>query len=580
MTDTDFMDRNSTIETLKDELDEMGLLVRKFEEWAGIRPEKTFFYYGEENLDITYKEFNQAANNLAYHLQAMGITKGDRVSLFLTNPKVIVLAMFASWKIGAVFCPINFLYKGRLLSFQINDTSPKILITEKGREEILNEIQSEIQNFPIVLYSPRKDEHDFKEENDLMRFDEKFECIHWDTLLDGEHSNPDVPLDYWDTANIIYTSGTTGEPKGVVQSHRWLQNYCYYGAKLLHPDDVVYCELPLYHIGGAFAQIGRAAWQGCSVAVWDRFSVSEFWNRIKASGATYTLLLDVMMPRLLQAPEKEDDRNNTLRRVHMQPLPEYHHKFARRFGIDFINVGYGATEFGYACAALLDESGKEEWTPEPLRKGYAKEELRKIARSLSLPVISGTAPLNKRFMGKACMLHEVAILNEHDEELGPGEYGQIVLRGRLPHVLMDEYLNKPEATKNVFNNFWLHTGDGAYKDENGMFYFVDRMGGFIRVRGENISSFQIEDTINTHPKIAVSSAFPVPAEKGLEDDIVVYIVRAQGETLSESELRTWIEKQMPKYMWPKYIRFIDALPQTVTNKVEKYKLKKMFEATL
>jgi crotonobetaine/carnitine-CoA ligase len=577
MTKTTPKDIIKSLKELKNELDGMGLLVRKLEEWAELRPEKTFFYYGEENLHTTYKEFNQIANNLASNLRDMGVNKGDRVSLFLTNPRVIILAMFALWKIGAVFCPINFLYKGRLLSYQINDTKPKILITEKGREPILNEIQSEIGDFPIILYSPQEGEHDFKEENASMVFDNKFHWTSWYDLITGEHPNPDVHLDYWDTANIIYTSGTTGEPKGVVQSNRWIQNYCYYGMKLLHPDDVVYCDLPLYHIAGAFAQIGRAAWQGCSVAVWDRFNATEFWNRIKVSGATYCLLLDVMMPRLLQPPEKSEDRNNTLTRVHMQPLPEYHHQFTKRFGIDFLTVGYGATEIGYACAALIDESGDEEWTPKELRKGYSKEELRNIAVKLGLPVVSGTAPIKKRFMGKACMLHEIAILDEHDEELAPGEYGQIALRGRLPFVLLDEYLNKPEATKNVFRNFWFHTGDGAYKDEDEMFYFVDRMGGFIRVRGENISSFQIEDTINAHPKIAVSAAFPVHAEKGLEDDIVVYIVPDQGEDLSENELRLWIEKQIPKYMWPKYIRFIDALPQTATNKVEKYKLKEMFE---
>jgi crotonobetaine/carnitine-CoA ligase len=565
---------------LKSEMDGMGLLVRKLEEWAKLKSDKTFFYYGEENLHITYKEFNQIANNLAFSLQAMGMKKGDRVALFLTNPLVIIEAMFASWKIGAVFCPVNYNYKGRNLSYQINDTNPQILITEKGREPILNDIASEIGNFPIILYSPKRGEHDFKEETVSMFLDKKFRCIPWNDLITGEHPDPDVHLDYWDTANIIYTSGTTGEPKGVVQSYRWVQNYCYYGMKLLHPDDVVYCDLPLYHIAGAFALIGRAAWQGCSVAVWDRFNASEFWNRIRISGASYCLLLDVMVPRLLQPPEKTEDRQNTLTRVHMQPLPEYHRQFADRFGIDFLTVGYGATEIGYACAALIDESGDEEWISKEWHKGYSKEELRTIAVKLGLPVVSGTAPLKKRFMGKACMLHEIAIVDEHDEELATGEYGQIVLRGRLPHVLMDEYLNKAEATKNVFRNFWLHTGDGAYQDEDGMFYFVDRMGGFIRVRGENISSFQIEDAINAHPKIAVSAAFPVPAEKGLEDDIVVYIVPAQGECLSEKELRPWIEQEMPKYMWPKHIRFIDALPQTATNKVEKYKLKEIFQKSL
>jgi carnitine-CoA ligase len=579
MTKTISMDRMETAKELKRELDGMGLLVRKLEEWAAVRPEKTFFYYGEENLPITYREFNQIANNVAFHLQNMGVQKGDRVSLFLTNPKIIVLAMFALWKIGAVFCPINFHYTGRLLSYQLNDTKPKLLITEQGREPVLNQIQAEIGDFPIVLYRPQQGDHDFNAENTSLLLDKKFRWTLWDDLIAGEQPNPNVHLDYWDTANIIYTSGTTGEPKGVVQSYRWLQNYCYYGVKLLHPDDVVYCDLPLYHIGGVFSLVGRAAWQGCTVAVWDRFNAAEFWNRVRVSGATYTLLLDVMLPRLLQPPETPEDRFNTLRRVHMQPLPEYHNQFARRFGIDFTTVGYGATEFGYACAAIIDESIGEEWTPKELRKGFSKKELIAVADQLGLIVVNGTAPIKKRFMGTACMLHEASILNEHDEELGPGEYGQIALRSRLPYVLMDEYLNRAEATKDVFRNFWFHTGDGAYKDEDGIFYFVDRMGGFIRVRGENISSFQIEDMINTHPQIAVSAAFPVPAEKGMEDDIVVYIVPAPGENISEDELRPWIQTEMPKYMWPKHIRFIDALPQTPTNKVEKYKLKEIFAKT-
>jgi carnitine-CoA ligase len=573
-------DNNMDSKDLKIELDQMGLLVRKLEEWAEIIPEKIFFYYGEEDRHLTYKAFNQMANNLAFHLRSMGVEKGDRVSLFLLNPRVIILAMFALWKIGAVFCPINFLYKGRLLSYQINDTQPKLLITEKGREPILNQIKSEVGDFPIIVYHPPKGEHDSKEEDPSQVLDQKFRWTPWDDLLTGEYPNPNIPLDYWDTANIIYTSGTTGPPKGVVQSHRWLQNYCYYGVKLLHPDDVVYCDLPLYHVGGAFSLVGRAAWRGCTVAVWDRFSASEFWNRIRVSQASYCLLLDVMMPRLLQPPENPEDRNNTLRRAHMQPLPEYHHLFAKRFGIDFVNVGYGATEIGYACAAVIDESVDSEGTPSKRQNGFSKDQIKTIAGQMGMPVIPGTSFIKKGFMGKPCKFHEVAIVNDHDEEMAPGEYGQIALRSRLPYVLLNEYLNRPEATTEVFRNFWFHTGDGAYIDEEGIFYFVDRMGGFIRVRGENISSYQIEDLFNAHPQIAVSAAFPIPAEKGLEDDIVIYIVPAPGERLTEEAIRPWIEAEMPKYMWPKHIRFIEALPQTPTHKIKKYKLKEMFQRSL
>jgi crotonobetaine/carnitine-CoA ligase len=561
---------------LENELNQMGLLVRKLEEWAERIPDKTFFFYGEEDRLLTYKEFNQLANRLAHHLQTMNVKKGDPVCLFLSNPFIIILSMFALWKIGAVFCPINSVYKGRLLSYQINDTKPKLIITENGREPALNQIQPDIKGLPIVIHRPKMSDHDFSRENAGFGLERAFTQTSFDELLVGDDSNPDTDLHYWDTASIIYTSGTTGLPKGVVQSFRWLQNYCYYGVHLLHPDDVVYCDLPLYHVGGAFALVGRAAWRGCTVAVWDRFSTSHFWNRIKKSQASYTLLLDTMMPWLLQAEKKSDDHCNTLRRAHMQPLPEYHFQFAKRFGIDFVNVGYGATEIGYACAAIIDESREGEGTPEEFRKGYTRDEMIAVARRLGLPVVPGEGQIKKGFMGKPCMFHEVSILGEHGEELGSGEYGQIALRSRLPYILFNGYLNKPEATLESFRNLWFHTGDIACKDNDGMLYFVDRRGGFIRVRGENVSSYQIEDMMNSHPKILVSAAFPVRAEVGLEDDLVVFVVTAPEQQLAEKELRDWVKAEMPKYMQPKHLRFIDALPLTPTNKVEKYKLKELF----
>jgi crotonobetaine/carnitine-CoA ligase len=561
---------------LEDEINQMGFLANKIEEWAERIPNKTFFYYGEEERHLTYQEFNQMANCIAHNLRGMGIKKGDHVSLFLSNSLAIILTMFALWKIGAVFCPINFSYKGQLLSYQIKDTKPKLLITENGREPTLNQIKSEIEGLGIIIHRPKRGDHDFKKETVGLKLDDSFKDTSFDELLTGDTSNPDTEVNYWDTASIIYTSGTTGLPKGVVQSYRWIQNYCYYGVKLLHPEDVVYCDLPMYHVGGAFALVGRAAWRGCTVAAWDRFSASNFWTRIKASRASYSLLLDTVMPWLLQADRKPTDRHNTLQRAHMQPLPEYHRQFAERFGIDFVTVGYGATEIGYVCVAMIDESINEQWTPEELRKGYTRGEMIAVAQRLGVPVIQGNTQIRKGFMGKPCMFHELSIVGEHDEELAPGEYGQIALRSRLPYVLFKEYLNKPETTVEAFRNLWFHTNDIASRDKDGLLYFGDRRGGFIRVRGENISSYQIEDIINSHPKISVSAAFPVRAEVGLEDDVVIYIVPATEEGLTEEELRRWIEGEMPKYMWPKYIRFIDALPQTPTNKVEKYKLKELF----
>lgn len=551
--------------------DDGEVVVRKFEQFAEKQPKRLFFYYGENDRRYSYGEFNALANSVAHSLASLGVQKGDRVSLFLKNPLVTALAMFGIWKIGGVYCPINFNYQGRLLSYQITDTSPKLLISEQGRLPLLNHVKDDIPRVPIILHKPEKDDHDYDSAEAAIELDAKFERIDFQNMLAGDKTNPDVPISYADTANIIYTSGTTGLAKGVVQSHRWMHNYCYYYLKLMHPDDVVYNDLPLYHVAGSFANIARAAWTACAVAVWDRFSPFEFWQRINKSGATSCILIDVMIPWLLLPEETPEDRRNTLKQVHMQPLPEYHRSFARRFGIDFISVGYGQTEAGAGCAGIIDEWGDEEGTPKELYRGYAKEVGRKIMREIGLPLIPGTAQIKKGFMGKPAALFEAAVLNENDEELGPDQHGQLAFRPKLPCLLFNEYYKKPEATLKTFGNLWFHTGDGVYKDKDGYFYYVDRMGGFIRRRGENISSYQIEDILLGNPKIGMCAALPIPADEGLEDDIVVYIV--VKEELTESELRAWIDSEMPKFMRPKHLRFVDSLPQTPTYKVEKYKLR-------
>ncbi|MDY0043722.1 MAG: AMP-binding protein, partial [Syntrophales bacterium] len=137
------------------------------------------------------------------------------------------------------------------------------------------------------------------------------------------------------------------------------------------------------------------------------------------------------------------------------------------------------------------------------------------------------------------------------------------------------YFEKPEATLKAFRNLWFHTGDACYKDEKGNYFFIDRMGGVIRVRGEFVSSYQVEDIINGHPKVDVSAALPIPAEVGDESDIAVFIVLKPGMECTEEEIHGWAKKQMPKFMLPKYVRFIDDLPKTPTSKIEKYKLREM-----
>lgn len=548
------------------------LILKKFEKWTHETGEHPFIYYGEENKTYTYAQFNELVNAFANNLIANGIQKGDRISLFLRNSFVTTVAMFGIWKAGAVFCPINFNYRGTLLSYQIKDTNPKILITERQMVPMINQVAKQLPMLTVIMHDPKEDDHDYQHEK--VELDPRFKQIPFDAFLIGEKSNPNIELQAHDVANIIYTSGTTGPAKGVVQTYRWIHGYTYVFRAFNKQEDVIYNDLPMYHVGGAFALVARAAFVGSTVALWDKFSPSDFWNRIKISGATNAILLDVMIPWLMKAEPREDDRYNTLNRVHMQPLPKYHHDVAQRFGINFISAGYGQTESGAGFVGIIDEFGEEEGTPPELYKGYTREETKEIAERLSIPFQKGSNDLPKGYMGVVAPFYEAAILNEYDEQYAVGEVGQIALRPRYPHLMLKEYFNKPEATVKEFQNLWFHTGDVGYKDSDDLYYFVDRMKDVIRSRGENISSYQVEDLMNQHEHVSMCAAFPIPAEEGEEDDIVVYVV-PKSEQLTVEELHEWSHKEMPKFMWPKHIRLISELPRTPTNKIEKYKLKEL-----
>jgi crotonobetaine/carnitine-CoA ligase len=549
------------------------IITKKLEELAHKIGNKTFLYYGEEDLYITYNEFNKTTNAIAHNLVTMGVKKGDTVSLFLKNPLITTLAMFGIWKAGAVFCPINFNYKGRLLSYQINDSSPKLLILESDMIPRINEVADDIPIIKTFLHTPKKDDHDYNPETALIELNSRFPQVKFEELLKGKMTNLDLDIQFYDTANIIYTSGTTGPAKGVIHSHRWLNQYTFNARKLMKQEDVIYNDLPLYHVGGAFANVVKGAWVGCTIALWDKFSPTNFWDRIKVSGASKAVLLDVMIPWLMNAPETPEDRLNTLNKVHMQPLPQYHHDVAKRFGIDFVTCGYGQTEAGNGFVGIFDELEEGEGTPPEMFKGYSREEMKAVAEKYGFPVHSGKAKLRKGFMGKSPTLLQATILNEHDEECAPGEFGQLAFRSVFSYSILNGYFGKPEATLEAFRNQWFHTGDACIRGEDDNFYFIDRMGGFIRSRGENISSYQIEDIVNSHPFIEMSAVFPIPAKEGDEDDIVLCLVLKQKENIQEEEIMEWIKNELPKFMQPRHIRFMEDLPRTPTNKIEKYKLR-------
>jgi carnitine-CoA ligase len=547
----------------------------KLDECARTVPGKVFIHYGEDGVKLTFAEFKHRTDRIAAGLVAMGVTEGIPVSVLTRNSLVSALAMFAIWRAGGIFAPVNFNFRGLLLSYQLRDTEPFALITDPSFAEILAEVIGEVPLRRLIVHTPATGAHDFTG----LDFGPAFKGL--DIVAFAQLGASDAPVPStdrgpFDLANIVYTSGTTGPSKGVVQPFRWMNHYGFPGRQLTSSDDVIYCDLPLYHVGGAFFLLARAVWQGNTVGLWDRFSPTRFWDRIAECGATTCVLLDVMVPYLMSVEPRASDRANTLNKVHMQPFPANHHEVALRFGIDFMTVGFGQTESGSGFAAVIDQFAAEDGTPPALWRGPSKQDIRARCRTIGRPVLDGSQPLPKGLMGAPNPLLETAILDDDDNLLPPGQVGQLAFRPRFPGLLLQEYFRKPEATLKAFRNCWFHTGDACKQldDGSGLFAFVDRMGGFFRVRGENVSSFEVEALIASHDKVRAVAAVPIPAKIGEEEDVAVFIELVEGERLTEDELRDHTRRVMPKYMQPTHIRFVPALPVTPTNKVEKYKLKR------
>ena len=553
----------------------------KLRECAERTPDKIFIHYGEDGVRLTFAEFVDRIDRFAGGLLSSGVKAGDSVSVLTRNSLVSAIAMFGIWRAGCLFAPINFNFKGPQLSYQLADTRPSALVTDPSFLEILTEVGAEACPPRLVIHTPQAGDHDHTGAVFPSGFNGA-DILDFAALCAHPEKAPPVSPGPFDLANIVYTSGTTGPSKGVLQNFRWINQYTFFLRAFTSEDDVIYCDLPLYHVGGAFALLARAVWKGNTVGLWDRFSPTQFWERIAEVGASYAILLDVMTPWLLGAPPRDDDRANTLAMVHMQPLPPNHREVAARFGVNFVTAGFGQTESGNPFVGMIDELGSEEGVPESLRKSHSKTAIRALCDKLGVLLVDGAQKLPVGFMGRPSPLLEVAILDEDDNRVAPGVVGQLGIRPRFPGLLLQEYFRKPEATLKTFRNLWFHTGDACAEipDGSGVYRFVDRMGGFFRVRGENVSSFEVEALISRHPKVQATAALPIPAAEGSEDDIVAFVQPVAGESPSEDEIREHARAVMPKYMIPKHIRFVDALPVTPTNKVEKYKLKQQIAREL
>tara|TARA_B100000749_G_C18379677_1_gene445408 strand:- start:88 stop:1164 length:1077 start_codon:yes stop_codon:yes gene_type:complete len=336
---------------------------------------------------------------------------------------------------------------------------------------------------------------------------------------------------------VMYTSGTTGPSKGAMISHAHAFEYAYGVTEMLdlQGGDIYYAPLPLFHLAGQFAVIYASCIASATAVIAGVFSAQRFWTDVARFNANCSFLLGAMANFLYQQIPNSKDNQNPLERILMVPLIPEVEEFKRRFDC-LVSTTWGGTEMN--C---------------PTRSGFNLVDNKSCGRVA-----------NDRY--------EVRIADINDAELPPGVPGEALVRTKEPWIITTGYWNHPEWTEKAFRNLWYHTGDMLMKDADGNLYFVDRIKDAIRRRGENISSFEVENEINAHPDVLECAVIPIESEH-TEQDVMAIVVPSSPDKLNPKALVKFLEPRMPYFMVPRYIDCVDILPKTPTGKIQKYILR-------
>jgi crotonobetaine/carnitine-CoA ligase len=479
---------------------------------AKARGDRPFLQF-EDWPPQTYAAVDAMANRVAHGLAKLGVHHGDHVGVFLPNSLEHCYLWFGINRLGAVHVAINTGYRGRFLSHVLTNARCKVVICDPALRPRVDEILEELPEHPQV-------------------FDSLAPLLH-DSALPV-----DAEVSYRDVATIMYTSGTTGPSKGVLMphAHNYLLGLGIVDNLRLTEDDTYYVCLPLFHANAMFLQVYSTLIAGGRAVIVPKFGASNWIDDIRRYRCTITNTLGVMMEFILKQPARPNDADNALRVVLAVPMPpSLAPGFRARFGCQILE-GFGMTEVNIPLYTPLD------------------------------------APPRDGSCGKVYGRYfEVRVVDpDTDEELPPGEIGEIVVRPREPFAFSLGYHAMPEKTVEAWRNFWFHTGDAGRRDEDGYFYFVERIKDCIRRRGENISSYEIESVLMSHPAIAEAAAVAVKSEVvGGEDEVKVCLVLQPDAQVTFEALAAYCLPRMPTFAVPRYWEFLDKLPYTPTEKIQK-----------
>ena len=508
------------------------VLPRILRDRAEAHPDRPYIRFGDGEW-VTYGEIDARANRIANALIARGLQKGECVSTLMPNSVDQVALWFGILRAGGVQSPINLAYRGDFLSWVINLPQSRYLVISDDLLDRLDHVADELPVLEHVFVWSSGAPHG---PNPKVPFEP------FAVLDDAPDTDPGVEVTWVDDARIMFTSGTTGRSKGVVKQHAsdYFSGRTYNNVCGVTEDDVFYTCLPLFHSNAQVLNCYPAMIAGARIQISARYSSTNFWREVTECGATILNTVSAMNYFIWNTPPGEYDRAHKVTRIMAMPAPkDIYHDFKERFGIRW-HEGYGLTETGMVT-----------YVPPGIEKPGS--------------------------CGMASPGFEVSVVEPGTDRPVPnGTSGEIVVDMKLPNIVMRSYAGMPEKTAEDFKNLKLHTGDLGRLDDDGYLYFMDRVKDYIRRRGENVSSMEVEQVVASHPGVLEAAAVGVAAGEGAgsEQEILICIVPREGVP-DPHELLTYCADKMPYFAVPRYVRFLEHLPKTPTERVRKVELREM-----
>lgn len=493
------------------------------------QPSRCFVRF-DRGIQLSYTELDAAVSGIAAGLQGLGLQPGERVAIMLHNEPGYLQTWIALARIGLVEVPVSPALRGTLLAGQLRRSQARAIVTDAESLPLLMAVRDQLPDLDHVIITSGTGMDGAPDA-----------AIHSLDRLRQTDISRLVPVEADDSqvSGIMFTSGTTGLPKGVVQPHSAGLQLARDTVELMDygRDDVLYTAFPLIHVNAKYATVLAAMLADASVILHRRFRASDFWNICQAEGVTaFNFMGAVLMMLAKQAPGPADRKHRVRAALGALVPPGMHDLFRDRFGVGLVEV-YGSTELGIAASTQK----------------------------------AGTPPGS---FGKARPHFELEVHDETGQPCRPGVAGELVVRPRRQGVMFSEYHDMPEATLEAFEDLWFHTGDRVRADADGNLFFVDRLKDSIRRRGENISSWEVEQAIGLIDGVAEVAAIGVPSELS-EEEVMVFIVLKPGSALQPFQVALHCSEHLPAYAVPRFVRFIDALPKNASQRVLKADLREV-----